>query len=69
MKEQKVYVTANDEYASDIEKTINNSLEDGWQIVSVTAQHISTNVNATSTTRGGYLIVFERKIYKDKDEQ
>jgi hypothetical protein len=36
------------------------SLEDGWFIVSVTAQHISTG--GGSHLRGGYLIVFERTI-------
>jgi hypothetical protein len=57
-KQQKVLVTS-DEYASDIQKKIDKILEDGWFIVSVTAQHISTG---SGHLRGGYLIVFERTI-------
>jgi len=58
-KQQKVLVTG-DEYASDIQNKIDKILEDGWFIVSVTAQHISTG--SSSYLRGGYLIVFERTI-------
>jgi hypothetical protein len=58
-KQQKVLVTG-DEYASDIQNKIDKILEDGWFIVSVTAQHISTG--SGSHLRGGYLIVFERTI-------
>lgn len=58
-KQQKVLVTG-DEYASDIQKKIDKILEDGWFIVSVTAQHISTG--SAGHLRGGYLIVFERTI-------
>jgi hypothetical protein len=58
-KQQKVLVTS-DEYASDIQNKIDKILEDGWFIVSVTAQHISTG--SGSHLRGGYLIVFERTI-------
>jgi hypothetical protein len=58
-KQQKVLVTG-DGYASDIQNKIDKILEDGWFIVSVTAQHISTG--SGSHLRGGYLIVFERTI-------
>ena len=58
-KQQKVLVTS-DEYASDIQKKIDKILEDGWFIVSVTAQHVSTG--CTYHLTGGYLIVFERTI-------
>ena len=59
LRQQKVLVTG-DEYASDIQNKIDKILEDGWFIVSVTAQHISTG--SGSHLRGGYLIVFERTI-------
>jgi hypothetical protein len=58
-KQQKVLVTGG-EYAIDIQNKIDKILEDGWFIVSVTAQHISTG--SGSHLRGGYLIVFERTI-------
>lgn len=59
LRQQKVLVTG-DEYAGDIQNKIDKILEDGWFIVSVTAQHISTG--SGSHLRGGYLIVFERTI-------
>jgi hypothetical protein len=59
LRQQKVLVTG-DEYAGDIQNKIDKILEDGWFIVSVTAQHISTG--SSSYLRGGYLIVFERTI-------
>jgi hypothetical protein len=57
MKKQKVLVLVN-EYASDSQKQIDNILNEGWFIVSVTAQHVS---NGSSQTKGGYLIVFEKQ--------
>jgi hypothetical protein len=59
MKEQKVLVTGN-ESASIVQEEVNNLLEEGWFIVSVTAQHIA--MGGTYPIRGGYLIVFERTI-------
>jgi len=61
MKEQKVLVTG-DEYASTVQSKVNEILEEGWLIVSVTAQHIATG--SSSYLRGGYLIVFERTVLK-----
>lgn len=58
-KEQKVLVTGDESY-KDVQDKIDKILEDGWFIVSVTAQHISTG--SGSHLRGGYLIVFERTI-------
>lgn len=59
-KQQKVLVTPDDESYKDVQDKIDKILEDGWFIVSVTAQHISTG--SGSHLRGGYLIVFERTI-------
>ena len=58
-KQQKVLVTGDESY-KDVQDKIDKILEDGWFIVSVTAQHISTG--SGSHLRGGYLIVFERTI-------
>ena len=57
MKEQKVIVISGDTYDSDKQREINNQLESGWSIVSVTAQHVA---GTNGTIYGGYLIVFER---------
>jgi len=59
LKEQKVLVTG-DEYESMVQIKVDEMLKEGWLIVSVTAQHISTG--GSSHLRGGYLIVFERTI-------
>ncbi len=58
--QQKVLVTSDDESYKDVQDKINKILEDGWFIVSVTAQHVSTD--GGSHPRGGYLIVFKRTI-------
>ena len=60
LKEQKVLVTPDDESYKDVQDKIDKILEDGWFIVSVTAQHVSTG--CTYHLTGGYLIVFERTI-------
>ena len=67
MKEQKVYLTPNDFYATDVEKEINKILSEGWMIVSVTAQNISNSTTSSSCRFGGYLIVFECKLKYNKD--
>jgi hypothetical protein len=61
MKEQRVLVTGND-YAVEVQHKVDTLIEAGWQVVSVTAQHIASNAN--HTVRGGYFIVFERKKQK-----
>jgi len=61
MKEQKVLVTGND-WASEVQKKVDDILEQGWQLVSVTAQHIASS--RTDIVRGGYFIVFEREKQK-----
>jgi hypothetical protein len=60
MKEQRVLVTGND-YAVEVQHKVDTLIEEGWQVVSVTAQHIASNANNSATVRGGYFIVFERK--------
>jgi hypothetical protein len=60
MKEQKVLVTG-DDYASLVQSKVNEILEEGWLIVSVTAQHIAMG---SSMARGGYFILFERTVLK-----
>lgn len=57
MKNQKVLVVG-DEYAHNIQDKINDILNEGYLIISVTAQHVSTGSN--QSFRGGYLIVFEK---------
>jgi len=59
MKEQKVLVIG-DEYPSMVQSKVNEMLEEGWLIVSVTAQHVATG--SSMNARGGYLIVFERTV-------
>jgi hypothetical protein len=61
MKEQKVLVTG-DDYASTVQSKVNEILEEGWLIVSVTAQHIATG--SSMNARGGYFILFERTVLK-----
>lgn len=51
MKQQKVVVIYGDLFKPDI--TLNKVLDEGWMIVSVTAQCVATG-------RGAFLIVFER---------
>lgn len=62
MKEQRVLVTGND-YAIEVQDKVDVLLAQGWQVVSVTAQHVATG-SSGSTTRGGYFIVFEREKQK-----
>ena len=59
MKTQKVLVVGN-EHAYYLQNKIDDILNEGYLIVSVTAQHVSTNKNGDSLS-GGYLIVFERQ--------
>jgi hypothetical protein len=56
MKEQRVLVTG-DEYAREVQENVDAIMAKGWQVVSVTTQHIAS----TNTVRGGYFIVFERE--------
>jgi hypothetical protein len=58
MKTQKVLVVS-DEYANEMQSKIDNILNEGWFIISVTAQHVATNRDGRNLL-GGYLIVFER---------
>jgi hypothetical protein len=58
MKEQTVVVLSTNEYATDIQKEINAYLAQGWQVASVTAQHVASS--SSQTTRGGYFVVLER---------
>lgn len=58
MKTQKVLVVS-DEYANEMQSKIDDILNEGWFIISVTAQHVSTNRDGRNLL-GGYLIVFER---------
>jgi hypothetical protein len=58
MKEQKVLVVSDGSYASNIENNIDEILKQGYLIISVTAQHVSTASTASIT--GGYIIVFEK---------
>jgi hypothetical protein len=58
MKTQKVLVVS-DEYANEMQSKIDDILNEGWFIISVTAQHVSTN-RVERNLLGGYLIVFER---------
>jgi len=59
MKEQRVLVTGND-YASQVQREVDALMAEGWQVVSVTAQHVTTG--SSQTIRGGYFIVFERNV-------
>ena len=58
MKQQRVIVLNGSDYASDMQKEINDSIDEGWFIVSVTAQHVATA--APHTRLGGFLVVLER---------
>jgi len=58
MKEQRVLVTGND-YAVEVQEKVDAIMAQGWQVVSVTAQHIASNTDRI--VRGGYFIVFERE--------
>ena len=57
MKNQKVLVVG-DEHAYYLQNKIDDILNEGYLIVSVTAQHVSTG--STQVCKGGYLIVFEK---------
>jgi len=56
MKEQKVLVVA-DEPPNLIQRRVEEILQDGWMITSVSAQHVA---GSSVQIRGGYFIVFER---------
>jgi hypothetical protein len=56
MKEQKVLVVS-DEPPSLIQRRVEEILEQGWLITSVSAQHVA---GSTGQIRGGYFIIFER---------
>ncbi len=58
MKEHRVVVFNGADYASDMQKEINAYLEKGWQVASVTAQHVA--IGERGTIRGGYFVVLER---------
>lgn len=58
MKEQKVLVTG-DQGSHEVQAKVDALLVEGWQVVSVTAQHVSTG--SSQFFRGGYFIVFERE--------
>ncbi len=59
MKKQKVLVVG-DEYAHSIQDQIDEILNEGYLIISVTAQHVATG-SPSQRFKGGYLIVFERQ--------
>ena len=62
LRQQKVLVTPDDESYKDVQDKIDKILENGWFIVSVTAQRVKKKhvKKSGSHLRGGYLIVFER---------
>ena len=57
MRTQKVLVVGN-EHAYYLQNKIDDILNEGYHIVSVTAQHVSTG--SSQDLKGGYLIVFEK---------
>jgi hypothetical protein len=57
MKQQKIIVLSGSDYASEMEKEVNDWLDKGWTVVSVTAQHVATDVR---TERGRFLLVIEK---------
>ncbi len=60
MKEHRVVVLSGYDYASDMQKEVNGWLQNGWQVVSVTAQNVTTG--SSQIARGGYLLVLERDV-------
>jgi hypothetical protein len=58
IKEQIAVVLSGLNYASDMQEEINEYLEKGWQVASVTAQHVA--IGERGTIRGGYFVVLER---------
>lgn len=56
LRQQKVLVTGDESY-KDVQEKIDKILENGWFIVSVTAQRVKKKHVKKS---GSYLIVFER---------
>jgi len=58
IKEQTAVVLSANDYASDMQKEINAYLEKGWQVASVTAQHVA--IGEQGTIGGGYFVVLER---------
>jgi len=57
MKQQKIIVLSGSDYASDMQREVNDWLDKGWTVVSVTAQHVATTVR---TERGKFLLVIEK---------
>lgn len=62
MTEQRVVILPGTNYADEQEKEINEWLEKGWQVVSVTANHVATAASNVAALRGGYLIVIEKPL-------
>lgn len=58
MKEQRVLVLSGSDYASEMQDKIDQYTEQGWMVVSITAQHVATG--SIDVKRGGYIMVFER---------
>jgi hypothetical protein len=56
MKEQKVLVLADEPYGI-IQRKVDEILEQGWMITSVSTQHVA---GSSGQIRGGYFIIFER---------
>ena len=63
VKEQKVLVL-DDEPASIIQNKVNDIINDGWFVVSVNSQHVSTGANTRNAFKGGYFVLFERHVLK-----
>lgn len=59
MKQQRVIVLNGADYATDMQKEIDQAIAEGWFVVSVTAQHVAAE-SSLNPTRGGYLVVLER---------
>lgn len=61
MKENLVIITRLNNNGSDVEsEEINKYLRQGWTVVSVTAQHVTT-VEDSSCRFGNFLLVLERE--------
>ena len=54
-KEQKVVITGN-------ANGVNDLLDQGWKVVSVTAGHVSTQYNNYDAYYGRFCFILERKI-------
>ncbi len=58
MKQQQVIVFGVNEYSSEMSARINSEIQEGWRVVSVTAQHVATG--SPHTKGGGYFVVLEK---------